>query len=190
MTLTDQCIDKDDPGCIIIVSIVNRNLRKTHFFFLDLVMIDSLLNPTYQVFCFVLFFFFCLFVWFYFGGLHVEDWDCHKWQKNWPVPMRGSRGGPGGPGPPSSAKKKKEGRKGKERKEKEKGKEKERQKKVRCHNLFFCAYIGLHWPMGGAGGSRPNKRRGNILKNMLFLCIKSYKLSFSFVKFNKEIHTL
>ena len=73
------------------------------------------------------------------------------------------RGGTAGP-PPLPKKKKKEGRKGKERKEKEKGKEKRDIKKLRRHNLFFCAYRGLHWPMGGAGGSRPNKRRGNIIE--------------------------
>ena len=36
-----------------------------------------------------------------------------------------------------------EGRKGKERKEK-RGKRRRDIKKLRCHNLFFCAYIGLH----------------------------------------------
>ena len=72
---------------------------------------------------------------------------------------RGSRGGPGadpggggagGPGPPPPPPKKKEGRKGKERKEKKKkrGKRKRDIKKLRCHNLFFCAYIGLHWTGG------------------------------------------
>ena len=62
-------------------------------------------------------------------------------------------------GGPSSARKKR-GEKGKGKK---RGKRKRDIKKLRCHNLFFCAYIGLQWPMG-AGGSRPSKRRGNIEK--------------------------
>ena len=37
-------------------------------------------------------------------------------------------------------------------------------------NLFFCAYIGLHWPMGvGAGGSRPSKQMENIRKYVVFM---------------------
>ena len=99
---------------------------------------------------------------------------------------RGSRGA-GGPSPPPPPPKKKGGERERKEKKKKRGKRKRDIKKLRCHNLFFCAYrpIGLHWPImgGGAGGSRPNKRRGNIV-----LCIKSYKLSFSVVKFNKEKH--
>ena len=57
---------------------------------------------------------------------------------------RGSRGGARRARAPPSSAKKKEGRKGKERKEKERGKRKRDIKKLRCHNLFFCAYIGLH----------------------------------------------
>ena len=59
--------------------------------------------------------------------------------------------------PPSSAKKKKKKkRRERERKEKKKkrGKRKRDIKKLRCHNLFFCAYIGLHWP-GGQGAPVP-----------------------------------
>ena len=71
----------------------------------------------------------------------------------------GSRGGaPAGPGPPpSSAKKKKRGERERKEKKKKRGKRKRKRdiKKLRCHNLFFCAYIGLHWPMGGQEASAP-----------------------------------
>ena len=73
---------------------------------------------------------------------------------------------------PLPKKKKKRGEKGKGKKKK-RGKRKRNIKKLSRHNLFFCAYrpiIGLHWPMGvGVGGSRPNKRRGNIRKYAVFM---------------------
>ena len=47
---------------------------------------------------------------------------------------------PGGPGPP----KKKRGERERKEKKKKRGKRKRDIKKLRCHNLFFCAYIGLH----------------------------------------------
>ena len=72
--------------------------------------------------------------------------------------------------PPPPPKKKKRGERERKEKKKKRGKRKRDIKKLRCHNLFFCAYIGLHWPMGGgAGGSRPNKRRGNIEKYAVFM---------------------
>ena len=56
--------------------------------------------------------------------------------------------------PPSSAKKKKRGERERKEKKKKRGKRK-RDIKLRCHNLFFCAYIDLHWPMGGQGAPTP-----------------------------------
>ena len=81
-------------------------------------------------------------------------------------------GGPACPGPPPllrQKKKKKRGERERKEKKKKRGKRKRDIKKLRCHNLFVCAYIGLHWPMGGAGGSRHNKRMGNIEKHAVFM---------------------
>ena len=75
------------------------------------------------------------------------------------VQARIQGGGAGGPGPPLLRQKKKRGEKGKGKKRKrgkgKRGKRKRDIKKLRCHNLFFCAYIGLHWPMGGGRGLLP-----------------------------------
>ena len=80
-----------------------------------------------------------------------------------------------------------------ERKVKKRKGERERErykKKLSRHNLFFHAYIGLHWPIGvGAGGFRPNKRKWNKRK-YVFLCIKRFRISFSVIEFNKEIYIL
>ena len=59
---------------------------------------------------------------------------------------RGSRGGRG-----PLLHQKKRGERERKEKKKKRGKRKRDIKKLRCHNLFFCAYIGLHWPMGGRG---------------------------------------
>ena len=50
------------------------------------------------------------------------------------------------PGPPplSSAKKKKRGKRERKEKKKKRGKRKRDIKKLRCYNLFFCAYIGTY----------------------------------------------
>ena len=56
-------------------------------------------------------------------------------------------GRPGVPGPPPLLRQKKKKKRGeRERKEKKnkRGKRKRDIKKLRCHNLFFCVYIGLH----------------------------------------------
>ena len=56
----------------------------------------------------------------------------------------GRPGVPGPPPPPPKKKKKKGGERERKEKKKKRGKRKRDIKKLRCHNLFFCAYIGLH----------------------------------------------
>ena len=76
-----------------------------------------------------------LFVWFFFPALEADPTLSQ-------ARIQGG-GGPAGPGPPPPPPpKKKRGEKGKGKKRKRKG-ERERET-FRCHNLFFCAYIGLH----------------------------------------------
>ena len=75
--------------------------------------------------------------------LYLQDWHeegsqkkIHK-AKNTMTTRHGSRGGEKGKG-------KKRGERERKEKKKKRGKRKRDIKKLRCHILFFCAYIGLH----------------------------------------------
>ena len=86
-------------------------------------------------------------------------------------------------------KKKKEGRRGKERKEK--GKEKARHKETKSpSSLLSCLYRPSLTYGGGGRELPPPLTKGKYEKICFFLCIQSFRISFSVVEFNKEIHSL